>query len=393
MQLSIVVGYRNRDFERVKRFLDSIQNQTFKDFELIFVDYGSELSIANDVKILVANYSFAKYIYNCTMGMPWNRAHALNTGIRTALGEYILLTDVDLIFSNNFVSYIVTKVEENVQFYKEFYLLSQNFSKWKDLKDNKLDISSLKKSGTSAKGAIQIIKKEFLLDLNGFDEFYCFWGVEDRDLSTRIEKLGIETKWLPPEIAPVFHQWHSIATAETGNFMPEKWWEQMCIYNEKNENKIKRNLKNWGKIFIEDERKAFIAFKTNKNIVKHEVINDFHLINKTKEINLVFQKFYKLPKEQCLEIEIKKEAVSKVKQTYFNRLIIKIVTIILNGIKHPFTLIERDLKNNFYKDYNTLFRPEKDMFYIIWQLIKIEEMFSDYYIYEDKKKIRFILAR
>ena len=79
-EISIVFGYRNRDIARVKRCMDSLKNQTFSDFEVIFIDYGSDESFVRQVRPLIGRYAFAHYYYLYTAGYPWNRSHALNVG-------------------------------------------------------------------------------------------------------------------------------------------------------------------------------------------------------------------------------------------------------------------------------------------------------------------------
>ena len=104
MEVTIIYGFRNRDIERVKRSLDSLRDQTDQFFKVIFVDYGSEENVSVLVKDLIAQYNFCTYLYNETRGMPWNRAHALNSGIRIATTEYVFTADIDLIFTENFIA-------------------------------------------------------------------------------------------------------------------------------------------------------------------------------------------------------------------------------------------------------------------------------------------------
>src|SRR3954467_4714663 len=101
--LTIVYIYRNRDLERVKRTLDSLKKQTVKDFSVIFIDYGSNDSFKQGVQKIVEEYSFCKYVYNDSRGMPWNRSHALNTGIRLTETDFVFTADIDMIFETHFV--------------------------------------------------------------------------------------------------------------------------------------------------------------------------------------------------------------------------------------------------------------------------------------------------
>jgi|GEM_PF-4037850 len=57
MKYSIIVGYRNKEINRVKLFLDSLKNQTNSDFELVFVNYFSDTNFQSDIKAILKNYN------------------------------------------------------------------------------------------------------------------------------------------------------------------------------------------------------------------------------------------------------------------------------------------------------------------------------------------------
>jgi len=61
--LILIYPYRNRNIERVKRSLESLENQTVSDFSVVFVDYGSELEISSAIETLLENYDFVNYQY------------------------------------------------------------------------------------------------------------------------------------------------------------------------------------------------------------------------------------------------------------------------------------------------------------------------------------------
>lgn len=89
--------------------------------------------------------------------------------------------------------------------------------------------------------------------IGGYDQFYNFGGVEDRDMASRLQKKGINEHWLKLGQAPLYHQWHPIVTNEKEGFFPDKWWDDMNIYFQLNIDRIKRNDDNWGKfIYLED---------------------------------------------------------------------------------------------------------------------------------------------
>jgi len=94
---SFIISFQNRDLIRVKKSLDSLQNQTIQNFEVIFVNYGSYENVTAELETLLLNYSFCKYIYTETRGLLWNKCVALNIGINNSTGENIIISDIDII--------------------------------------------------------------------------------------------------------------------------------------------------------------------------------------------------------------------------------------------------------------------------------------------------------
>ena len=226
--ISIIVGYRNRELERVKRSIDSIAAQTYTNFELIFVDYGSEINISKSVKLLIESYIFAKYIYVDTRGMFWNRAHALNIGVSYANSEILVFLDVDLILDLHFLEKI-SKLSY-IDYYYTFscFYLPENFDYASNIfkngihyEQNYVGLCSLRKSSFTSIG--------------GFDEYYMVWGVEDDDLNMRLTTAGIQRNQMNAIEFKIFHQWHIKESPQ----YPTYWYLEMVQYlsNKKFNNK------------------------------------------------------------------------------------------------------------------------------------------------------------
>ncbi|WP_434037638.1 glycosyltransferase family 2 protein [Formosa sp. 4Alg 33] len=383
MKLSIIVGFKNRDLTRIKRFLNSLENQTFKDFELIFVDYGSDLNIAREVKQLVNLFGFAQYIYNDTRGWPWNRSHALNSGLKFAQGEYILFSDVDLIYSPKFIEQSCAVINKDGQYFMQFYLLPENYSTWDSIEIE--DSFNLTAKGT--KGAIHFVNKEKLLSIGGFDEFYCFWGQEDIDLFGRLETLGLKESWLSID-APVFHQWHPIVSNTKSYFFPEKWYDQMVIYDAANKNEVVRNKAGWGAIFTAQDRSIFhrteeVIFKLPENITlntKPKVIKDLvYSVNNLKENQYltIMVSIKSSPKKhrKARGLGILKQLISK----YYYKQV----------------LVNEDYVNDLERLSSlnrTHFIPELDIYFFVWQLIKYYDTITDYRISISNDKLEISLC-
>ena len=124
-KLSIVVTYRNRNVDRVRRFLQSLDRQTYRDFELIFVDYGSDEKYANVVAEMTNQYDWCRYIYNDTRGMLWNKSHAINSGVRQTSGEYFLSTDIDLVYTRDVLQTAMERAGRNKQIFSLAFMLPE----------------------------------------------------------------------------------------------------------------------------------------------------------------------------------------------------------------------------------------------------------------------------
>jgi glycosyltransferase involved in cell wall biosynthesis len=220
MKISVIVGFRNREMSRLVYALDALSNQNFTDFELIFIDYGSDEAIAQQAETLVGEYSFARYYYSNTKGWFWNRAHALNTGVRLAKGDIILFFDIDLIVEKDFLQKIaLLDYKSNFYTFSCFYL-PEHFNHEQSVLDRDGIHFDQNYVGLCA------VKKEHVFAVHGFDEYFMVWGVEDDDIYKRLCNFGkIRVQMMAFDFM-VFHQWHPLQSPRKPSF----WYLQMMNY-------------------------------------------------------------------------------------------------------------------------------------------------------------------
>ena len=85
--ISVIIPCYNSAHHRSET-LESVQYQTYRDFEIILVDDGS----TDQTKMIVSNYShIIKYIYQDNNGP----GAARNNGIRASQGDYFVFLDAD----------------------------------------------------------------------------------------------------------------------------------------------------------------------------------------------------------------------------------------------------------------------------------------------------------
>ena len=248
--ISIIYPYRNRDLQRLKNSLDSLQSQISTAFEVFFIDYGSESGIAKTVEKLVSGYEFADYKFHPTRDQPWNKSRALNSVIKDLTTDFCFVADVDMIFSPEFVG--KTSELKNIQ--KAYYFQTGFLDAKETFKARKFDqYRNYRKSNDEVTG-LTLFPVKALQELRGFDEFYHFWGAEDTDMHVRLKNAGYEVEFYDKKIL-MLHQWHeSYQSSERSDLSGNLQLSGIIQLNHQHLkftqlNKVtKVNFESWGKV-------------------------------------------------------------------------------------------------------------------------------------------------
>ena len=157
--------------------------------------------MAREDRELLCQYSFARYIYSDNRGRLWSRSIALNIGIREARGEYVFTNDVDMLFPSKVLEYLSEELDPAYAYHVKSNYLDKEFADW-----GNIDAVPLGGYDGSGRG-IMVVPRKHLEKMRGYDEFYFYWGSEDRDLSSRLTAMDIHEKPIPDTIY-LHHQWH-----------------------------------------------------------------------------------------------------------------------------------------------------------------------------------------
>ncbi len=249
-EITIIYIYRNRDTDRVRRSLESLDRQDDKRFRVLFVDYGSDDPYREDVERLVSGFAFCRYVYSDTRGMPWNRSHALNTGIRLCNTPHFFTSDIDMVFDRRFVSALhASAVSDEAVFFRVYYL-PEGFDAW-----DRMEGRTFRRSEDFALG-LALLPTAAVTGLRGYDEFFCYWGIEDNDMHRRLERSGLKTRFYD-EAVLMYHQHHAPAVASAATF-PEGWGAFQLAYSNDRGDEVKRNTwTDWGIRYDRESRKAW----------------------------------------------------------------------------------------------------------------------------------------
>ncbi len=214
MKVTIVFPFRDRDMQRVKRSLDSLQEQTCNDFIVMFIDYGSNPNLSKEIKALVIHYSFVAYYYLHTQYQPWNKSKALNYALNKTQTEFFFVADIDMIFKTDFITVALHQISDlsrNVYF-KVGYLSQEESKKIKIFEAYNIQFES----NFEATGLTLFCTAD-LKNIGGFDEFFHFWGSEDTEVQLRLKNSGRTVLFYDEQIL-LLHQWHpSYMRAEKNN--------------------------------------------------------------------------------------------------------------------------------------------------------------------------------
>lgn len=190
--LSIVITNKNA-MKWLDKCLTSLQKQTSKDFEVVFVD---NQSTDGSYKYVQKKYPWVKtYLNKTDLGF----AGANNEGVQKAKGEFVFLMNTDAYVDQNFVEKVLKALKDhpdceyaqvNVKRYDKTYLPDKYLIFNMDIFGYPIGTNG-KGRMFYADGAAVIMKRSLFLKLGGFDEKF-FMYLEDLDLAWRSKLVGVK---------------------------------------------------------------------------------------------------------------------------------------------------------------------------------------------------------
>jgi GT2 family glycosyltransferase len=265
----IIAVYKNTVF--LKAVLDSLTNQTEKDFEVIIAEDGE----SPEMKNFLNDYPFEQSWQHITQkDEGWRKNHAMNKAIIASKSEWLIFIDGDCVLHPRFVEMHLRNADKNYILAGKRVKLDKELSAL--LIENKVSNQELQeillRKMITGKGKIKFIEegiftspdsilgfipalrklkylkgcnmsfsKKAITTINGFDEDYTLPAIgEDIDLSWRFEKAGFKHKSVR-NLAVQYHLFHH-----------ENWSNQddniaKMVRKKENNEFICRNglIKNW----------------------------------------------------------------------------------------------------------------------------------------------------
>ncbi|MEL7001344.1 MAG: glycosyltransferase [Bacteroidota bacterium] len=177
MQPLISVYITNHNYGRfISQAVESVLAQTISDYEIIIIDDGSSDN-SREIIEKYAEYDNIKIILQNKHGLNVTN----NIAMRAASGKYIMRLDADDYLDHNALLVMSNKLESDSELglvFPDYYLVDEGGAILS--LEKRHDFSTeVKVLDQPAHGACTMIRREFLMQLNGYDERYeCQDGYE-----------------------------------------------------------------------------------------------------------------------------------------------------------------------------------------------------------------------
>ncbi len=187
--ISVVIPTFNRA-KLLKRAINSVQNQTFSNWEIVIVD-----NFSNDETDLILEPLLSDKILIIKINNEGLIAKSRNIGIQNAKGKYIAFLDSDDWWLPKKLELIInefTKYKDTELIYHNCYLIKKDnskLSKCRRLKNNQYE--DLMINGNTIITSSVTVRKDCLKKVNYFSENKNKIGWEDYDLWLKIAKCNL----------------------------------------------------------------------------------------------------------------------------------------------------------------------------------------------------------
>ncbi len=187
-KLSVIIPTKNR-CEHLKRAVNSILDQTWKNIEIIIIDDASTDNTVLYLNELIHNNNNVKFISN---DKAIGGSKSRNLGINIATGYYIGFLDDDDTWHPQKAYKQISLLKSNIKYSAttcNFKIIYHNFpiNRIKKLSQSK-NPQDILKTNYLGGASMCLTYKHFLLQANGFDE--SLLSCQDWDIWVKLQNLG-----------------------------------------------------------------------------------------------------------------------------------------------------------------------------------------------------------
>lgn len=187
--VSVVIPSRNRE-RFIGKAIESVLNQTFRDFEIIVVDNCSKDKTAEVAKSYAKRDSRVRVLEN-KVTLENGISACLNIGLRNARGKYIAQLDSDDEYYPETLEKMVDHLEKHpkcglaVSYYEAIDDEGNVIKEIGVIKHLEYDRNNILRCG--GVGAVRVWQKRVIEEFGGFEEEFGLYG-EDYDLTLKVSE-------------------------------------------------------------------------------------------------------------------------------------------------------------------------------------------------------------
>lgn len=271
-KFSVIIPTYNRS-NALERCLDSLVNQTFKDFEVVVCDDGSVDDTVSVIKQFQNKLNLT-YSYNENWGGP---AKPRNLGIHLAKGEYICFLDSDDWWMPNKLMVLVRNISPKFDvYYHSLFIKSENKKygsiKCRVINNKKPKIDLLINLNTLLTSSV-CIRADLLKKTKGFSVDKELIGLEDYDFWIQLGDYGARFKLIGKTLGVYFIGSDNSITLEDERQITkfkalyEPYIQDECLLTYQNQ--IKASLAFHSGRIIQDNKLSGNYFKHYLYCLKH----------------------------------------------------------------------------------------------------------------------------
>lgn len=250
--ISIIVPIYNVE-KKLNRCLISLQNQTYKNIEVLLINDGSTDNSEEICLKYVKNDNRFKYLKKSNGGL----SSARNFGISNAKGKYIYFIDSDDYCESNLLEILITAMGDNVQITSCGYYI-----------DYPNESFSIKKN-YSKTGKLE--KKDFFLNIDSEEMLNVVWNkLYDLDIIKK-NNLKFKLNMMPGE--DLIFNCEYLKLINNGVCCNKLVYHYMRENDETLVNKYDENLIQKVKFFIKNKESLLVSLEVEKNIFMEIISN------------------------------------------------------------------------------------------------------------------------
>ena len=243
----VIPVYYNQAYLRL--IIQSIKKQSYRNFELILSEDADSAWMAEWIAVNTRDCDFP-VVHVCQPDHGYRRAAALNNACRVARGKLLVVSDSDCILHPHYLlnyaraysegecfvgrrvslgPMLTTKLIQHNKVNLRFFDMIFSDANKKELKEA-IYLFGIRRPVKSIAllGSNFGVKKNWFEYVNGVDEDYQGYGLEDCDLDRRLQLAG--ARFVSMKCRAIqYHLWHSQRQTEPGN---KQRFQVKCAHGE-----------------------------------------------------------------------------------------------------------------------------------------------------------------